>query len=98
MSASRDAEYTRYVSARLPSLRRLAVLLCQDWQRADDLVQVTITKLYVHWARASAADHTDAYARSILVREFAHERRSGGGSPAFTSCPMPGGCALASTS
>jgi RNA polymerase sigma-70 factor (sigma-E family) len=76
VSASRDAEYTRYVSARLPSLRRLAVVLCQDWQRADDLVQATITQLYVHWGRASAAEHTDAYARAILVREFAHERRS----------------------
>jgi RNA polymerase sigma factor (sigma-70 family) len=76
VSASRDAEYTRYVSARLPSLRRLAAVLCQDWQRADDLVQVTITQLYVHWGRASAAEHTDAYARAILVREFAHERRS----------------------
>jgi RNA polymerase sigma-70 factor (sigma-E family) len=76
VSASRDAEYTRYVSARLPSLRRLALLLCQDSQRADDLAQITITKLYVHWGRASAAEHTDAYARAILVREFAHERRS----------------------
>jgi RNA polymerase sigma-70 factor (sigma-E family) len=77
VSASRDAEYTAYVCARLPSLRRLAMLLCQDWQRADDLVQATITQLYVHWGRASAADHTDAYARTILIREFAHERRSG---------------------
>jgi RNA polymerase sigma factor (sigma-70 family) len=76
VSASRDAEYTRYVSARLPALRRLAAVLCQDWQRADDLVQVTITQLYVHWGRASAAEHTDAYARAILVREFAHERRT----------------------
>ena len=76
MSASRDAEYTEYVSARLPTLRRLAVVLCQDWQRADDLVQATITKLYVHWGRASAADHVNAYARAVLVREFVHERRS----------------------
>jgi RNA polymerase sigma-70 factor (sigma-E family) len=76
VSAARDAEYTEYVSARLPALRRLAVVLCQDWQRADDLVQATITKLYVHWGRASAADHVDAYARAVLVREFVHERRS----------------------
>jgi RNA polymerase sigma-70 factor (sigma-E family) len=76
VSAGRDAEYTEYVSARLPTLRRLAVVLCQDWQRADDLVQATITKLYVHWGRASAADHVDAYARAVLVREFVHERRS----------------------
>ena len=52
VSASRDAEFTEYASARLPALRRLAVVLCQDWQAADDLVQVTITKLYVHWDKA----------------------------------------------
>jgi DNA-directed RNA polymerase specialized sigma24 family protein len=43
---SRDAEYTEYVQARLPWLRRVAYLLCQDWQGADDLVQAAITRLY----------------------------------------------------
>ena len=76
MSASRDAEFTEYALARLPALRRLAVVLCQDGQRADDLVQATITKLYVHWDKARAADHVDAYARAVLVREFVHEQRS----------------------
>jgi RNA polymerase sigma-70 factor (sigma-E family) len=74
--SSRDDEYTEYVAARMMSLRRVAYLLCQDWDRADDLVQATITQLYVHWARARAADHIDAYARTILVREFLTERRS----------------------
>jgi RNA polymerase sigma-70 factor (sigma-E family) len=73
---SRDDEYTEYVSARLTSLRRVAYMLCQDWHRADDLAQATITQLYVHWGRARAADHIDAYARTILVREFLSERRS----------------------
>ncbi len=77
MNARRDDEFTQYVAARLASFRRLAFLLCQDWHRADDLVQATITRLYVHWARASALDHTDAYARTILVREFLGEQRSG---------------------
>ena len=77
MSGSRDTEYTEYVTARLSSLRRLAAVLCGgDWQRADDLVQSTLAKLYVHWGRVRAADHADAYARSVLVREFIHERRS----------------------
>lgn len=76
MSHSRDAEYCEYVAARLSSLRRLAVVLCDDWQRADDLVQATLTKLYVHWGRARAADHPDAYARTVLVHEFIQERRS----------------------
>jgi RNA polymerase sigma-70 factor (sigma-E family) len=77
MSARRDDEFTQYVAARLASFRRLAFLLCQDWHRADDLVQAAITRLYVHWARASSLDHTDAYARTILVREFLGEQRSG---------------------
>jgi RNA polymerase sigma-70 factor (sigma-E family) len=76
VSRGRDAEYTEYVAARLASLRRLAGVLCQDWDRADDLVQATLTKLYVHWGRVRAATHPDAYARAVLVREFTHERRS----------------------
>ena len=76
MSRSRDAEYAEYVAARLSSLRRLAAVLCDDWQRADDLVQATLIKLYVHWGRVRAASHADAYARAVLVREFINERRS----------------------
>ena len=77
MSSRRDDEFTDYVATGLVPLQRVAYLLCQDRQRAEDLVQATITKLYVHWARARAADHFDAYVRAILVREFLAERRSG---------------------
>jgi RNA polymerase sigma-70 factor (sigma-E family) len=76
VSGSRDEEYTEYVAARLSPLRRLAAVLCDDWQRADDLVQATLTRLYVQWARVRAASHPDAYARTVLVHEFIHERRS----------------------
>jgi RNA polymerase sigma-70 factor (sigma-E family) len=76
VSGSRDDEYTEYVAARLSSLRRLAAVLCDDWQRADDLVQATLTRLYTHWPRVRATSHPDAYARTVLVHEFIHERRS----------------------
>ncbi|NUW43061.1 SigE family RNA polymerase sigma factor [Nonomuraea rhodomycinica] len=72
-----DDEYTAYVSGRLPWLRRVAYLLCQDWHRADDLVQSAITRLYVKWRRARAADDLDAYVRVILVRVFLAEQRGG---------------------
>ena len=52
MSSRRDDEFTDYVATGLVPLQRVAYLLCQDRQRAEDLVQATITKLYVHWARA----------------------------------------------
>jgi RNA polymerase sigma-70 factor (sigma-E family) len=68
-------EYVDYVTARIPALRRLAFLLAGDEHRADDLVQQTITTLYVKWKRASAADHLDAYVRTMLVRTYVDERR-----------------------
>jgi RNA polymerase sigma-70 factor (sigma-E family) len=77
MTGRRDEEFTDYVTAGLVPLQRLAFLLCQDRQRAEDLVQAAIVRLYVHWGRARAADHLDAYVRTILVREFLKERRSG---------------------
>jgi len=76
VSGSRDEEYTEYVKSRMTWLRRVAYLLCQDWQSADDLVQSTITSLYTHWGRAREATSLDAYVRTILVRAFTSERRS----------------------
>jgi RNA polymerase sigma-70 factor (sigma-E family) len=76
VSASRDAEFTEFVSASEAWLRRLAFMLCHDWHSADDLVQATVTRLYVRWHRAAAADNLDGYVRTMLVREFLHQRRS----------------------
>jgi RNA polymerase sigma-70 factor (sigma-E family) len=76
-SARRDDEYTEFVAARLQALRRIAQLLCDDWHHADDLVQVTITRLYVRWHRVRVMDHPEGYARTILVREFLRQRQSG---------------------
>jgi RNA polymerase sigma-70 factor (sigma-E family) len=70
-----DAEYVDYVTARIPALRRLAYVLAGDGHRADDLVQQTITTLYVKWKRAQAADNIDAYVRTMLVRTFVDEKR-----------------------
>jgi len=77
VNARRDEDFTVYVQARLAWLRRVAYLLCQDWQRADDLVQTAITSLYVHWRRARTMESIDGYARTILVRAFLSERRGG---------------------
>ncbi|WP_067492025.1 SigE family RNA polymerase sigma factor [Actinomadura hibisca] len=73
--AKADDEYTAYVTARMAWLQRVAYLLCQDWHRADDLVQTAITRLYLNWRRASAAENIDGYARTVLVRVFLAEQR-----------------------
>lgn len=76
MRASDEQQYTEYVTARMPALRRIAYQLCGDTHRADDIVQNAITRLYVHWRKASAADNIDAYVRKIVVRTFLNEQRT----------------------
>ncbi|MEU8516577.1 SigE family RNA polymerase sigma factor [Kitasatospora sp. NPDC048722] len=71
-----DAEFTEYVASRSGWLRKVAYLLCGDWHRADDLVQETITKLYVNWSRAGRVENLDGYARRVLVNVFLGEQRT----------------------
>jgi RNA polymerase sigma-70 factor (sigma-E family) len=72
---SDENEYRDFVVARMDRLRRTAYLLCHDWHTADDLVAVTIGKLYRNWSQARGADHIDAYVRTILLRSWLDERR-----------------------
>lgn len=76
MRAEDEERYEAYVRSRLPWIRNVAYLLCQDWHRADDIGQIAITRLYVHWASASRATDLDAYLRTMLVRVFLSERRT----------------------
>jgi RNA polymerase sigma-70 factor (sigma-E family) len=72
-----EREFTAYVAGRQEALRRSAYLLCRDFHRADDLVQATITKLFVAWRKVRRADSVDAYAHTVLVRTFLDEQRRG---------------------
>ena len=76
VAEDRDAAFTEYVAAKMLWLRRVAFLLCHDLDRADDLVQISITKLYVHWPRVNALANADGYARTILVNTYLAEQRS----------------------
>src|SRR5689334_8090559 len=76
MRADSEAEYVEYVTARLAALHRAAFLLCGgDADRADDVVQSTITRLYQRWRQASRADNLDAYVHRMLVHTFVDEKR-----------------------
>jgi len=75
MRVAWEQDYIDYVTARLPLLKRAAYLLCGDSDRADDLVQSTITRLFVHWVRASQADNIDGYVHRMLVRRYLDEQR-----------------------
>ncbi|HKE66448.1 MAG TPA: SigE family RNA polymerase sigma factor [Micromonosporaceae bacterium] len=70
-----EQDYVDYVTARTPTLRRLGLRLCGDEATADDLIQQTITTLYVRWKRVSAVEHLDAYVRTMVVRAYLNEKR-----------------------
>jgi RNA polymerase sigma-70 factor (sigma-E family) len=72
---SEEAAYREYVTSRMDVLRRIAYLLCRDWHTADDLVSITIGKLYGVWARVASTPGLDAYARKILLRVWLDEKR-----------------------
>ena len=71
-----DGEFADYAAGALPRLRRIAFLLCQDWHRADDLTQTTLTRLYLHWRRAREAENRDAYVGAILMNAYLAEQRT----------------------
>ena len=72
-----DADFTAYMSGRMLWLRRVAYLLCRDWDRADDLAQTAITRLYMRWPKVrDSVDNLDGYLRTILVNAYLTEQRS----------------------
>jgi len=75
MRRAEEDTYREFVVSRLEPLRRTAYLLCRDWHLADDLVSITLTKLYRYWRRASEAENLDAYVRGMLTNAWLDERR-----------------------
>ena len=76
MTVTRDEEFADYVRQRRAVLLRTATLLTGgDAHRAEDLVQTTLTRLYLAWPRTRAADDVHAYARRALVNALVDEER-----------------------
>ena len=73
--SERDDAFSEYVVARRTQLHRTAYLLCGDRHRAEDLVQTTLTKLYLAWPRLRDDGNVDAFARRVLVNAHIDETR-----------------------
>jgi RNA polymerase sigma-70 factor (sigma-E family) len=74
--AARDADFTAFVAAAAPRLRRTAYLMCRDWHLAQDLTQITLAKMYASWARIWRTANLDAYSRRVLMNAvFDHKKR-----------------------
>ncbi|MBE1491838.1 SigE family RNA polymerase sigma factor [Plantactinospora soyae] len=75
MQKAEEDDFHTFVAARMDRWRRSAFLMCQDWHMADDLVSITVTKLFRNWRKVNRADNPDAYAQRVLSRSWLTERR-----------------------
>jgi RNA polymerase sigma-70 factor (sigma-E family) len=71
----RDDEFCEYVSGHRSALVRTATLLAAgDSHLAEDLVQISLTKLYIAWPRIRSQTR-EAYVRRTLVHVAIDESR-----------------------
>ncbi|WP_037608373.1 SigE family RNA polymerase sigma factor [Streptacidiphilus rugosus] len=76
MKADDERDYLEFAAARAGALYRSASLLSVgDPHLAEDLVQETLGRMYVHWRRVAGADNPAAYAHTVLARVFLSHRR-----------------------
>jgi len=68
-TSAKDAEFSAWMVARQPALLRTAYLLTGDHHSAEDLVQLTLAKVYLSWDKVQRREVIDGYARRILVNE-----------------------------
>jgi RNA polymerase sigma-70 factor (sigma-E family) len=65
--AARRPEFSDYVATRGHALLRFAVLLTGNRHRAEDLVQDTLARAYLHWASIGRTNEPDVYVRRMLI-------------------------------
>ncbi|MFV2013170.1 MULTISPECIES: SigE family RNA polymerase sigma factor [unclassified Micromonospora] len=62
-----DEAFTAFVVDAAPRLRRVAYLMCRDWHLAQDLTQITFTRMYSSWNRIWPTANLNAYSRRVLI-------------------------------
>jgi RNA polymerase sigma-70 factor (sigma-E family) len=72
---ARDEEFTAFVAAATPRLRRTAYLMCRDWHLAQDLTQLTLARMYASWGRIAHSANLEAYSRRVLMNAVFDQRK-----------------------
>ena len=70
-----DEDFAEFVSARWTALYRLAYLLTASPTAAEDLLQTSLEKAYVRWARIGRMEHAEAYVRRMIANTYLSGRR-----------------------
>jgi DNA-directed RNA polymerase specialized sigma24 family protein len=90
-------DFESWLVAREHVLQRTALLLTGDPHSAQDLVQITLAKLYLAWDRIGQRERVDAYARRVLVNEHRSAWRRPWRRHEVATEVLPGGGAMTAT-
>ncbi|HUR13487.1 MAG TPA: SigE family RNA polymerase sigma factor [Mycobacteriales bacterium] len=71
MKRSDEDRFTDFVRAYSASLFRTAYLMTGDYQRAEDILQTSLVRIYQRWTRIDAMDHPSGYAHKVVVSQAA---------------------------
>ena len=67
MAGRDEREFAAFARATGPSLRRTAYLMCGDWDRAADIAQEALIRVYMAWPRLDPERGVHAYARKAAA-------------------------------
>jgi DNA-directed RNA polymerase specialized sigma24 family protein len=70
-----EPDFVDFVAARWESLYRLAYLLTASPTAAEDMLQTTLERAYVRWARISRMGYPEAYVRRMLANAVVSSSR-----------------------
>lgn len=70
-----ESEFVAFAEACRPALRRTAYLMCGDWERAADITQEAMVRLYVAWPRLEHDHGLRAYARRVVMNVAIEQSR-----------------------
>lgn len=70
-----DQDFAEFVAGRWTSLYRLAYLLTASPTSAEDLLQTSLEKAYVRWARIGGMQYAEAYVRRMIANTYVSGRR-----------------------
>jgi RNA polymerase sigma-70 factor (sigma-E family) len=69
VQSSDEDRFTEFVRASSASLFRTAYLMTGDYQRAEDVLQSALVRVYQRWPRVAAMAEPEAYARKVVVSQ-----------------------------
>jgi RNA polymerase sigma-70 factor (sigma-E family) len=72
---SYDEEFTAFVVASLPDLRRTAYLMCGNWHHAEDAAQEALIRVYRSWRQVERREGLLAYTRRTTIRILIDQSR-----------------------